>query len=778
VSGARTQSDSASALVEGFLEFRESVREKRVGGGGLDLCRALTTRLDAALQGLASTLDSRGRFSLVAIGGYGRSELSIFSDVDVMLLYEEDDPSEAAAAIFRPLWAANLRLGHAVRTVREAADAARERFDTHTTLLTGRLVAGDQELFDRLTSEVASVTKARPLRRYLVAEERDRRLRSPYLLMATDVKAGRGGLRTLHGFEWERRREELIGRFSTESGPDEAVAREVLLKIRNALHATVGRAYDVFSPELREPASRWLDQDVYDTGEMLVGAMGTVDRLASRRWPEVLDTDDPVTRMTRKVWNRLRRRDGPPDGGPQPSVSDFTAILGSGEKGRLALATLQESGFLSDLLPEWEIVGTAPQLAPFHEHPVDAHLWRTIDEMQALISGENHHYRAIAAEVGSDDTLILAAFLHDIGKGQGGDHAALGADIARSFCRRLGRPPETSALVEHAVRHHLLLSQTATRRDLDDPAVIDEVAGVVGGLRPLQVLYLLTVADSKATGATMWNEWKAALVRTLFLRCATRFGADRPAYDEPGTTRQQVIDEAALARRPALEAHLDMMPDEYLRSVSPDDVLWHLDMIDQLLGSANIDTRSGRTAETAVVVGHGRPDFRRAVTQSLAANGIDVLEARMLGRDDGLIIDTFRVRDDRTGGSIAPDRWDRVRADVEAALSGGLDTESKVAARAAAYSSRAATGVEPKVSTSVDRASGDSVITIRCSDRIGRLAEILGVLYGCELEIRLAKLDSRSGEVIDNFHVRGDARLDDPVSLGILEQRIAASIEP
>lgn len=756
------------SLLEDFLEVRASLRAAPIGGGGDDVCRALTSALDTAVADVASGLGPG--VAVVAVGGYGRSELSLFSDVDLMLLHDAPDPSEAAAEVFRPLWDAGLRVGHAVRTVGEAAKAARERFDTYTTLLTSRLVIGDEELFGRLVGQITSVTKARPLRRYLVSEERQRRQKSPYLEMAVDVKTGRGGLRTLQGFEWERRREALIGRFSADTSPDEAVAHETLLTVRNALHAAAGRPHDAYSFDLREPVARWLDADLYEVGERLVHAIHTVDLLAVRRWPELVDSGDSPAK---RVWSRLRGAgDRVPAEGP-PSASELAVILRSGEKGRLVVDRLRESGHLTAILPEWDDVGAVPQLAPFHEHPVDAHLWRTAAEMQALVDGDDHHYAAIAAEIGDPEMLTFAAFLHDIGKGRGGDHAEVGAGIARSLCERLGCRPDVTRLVEGAVRHHLLLARTATRRDLDDPAVVTDVAETVGDLRLLQVLYLLTVADSKATGATMWNEWKATLVRTLFVRCAAHFGAEAPEDAVAGTTPDEVVALAGSERRSAVEAHLRRMPVEYLRSTTPDEVLWHVELIDGLGGASNVGVRAGDAAEAAVVVGRTRPGFRRLVAESFAANGIDVLEARLAGRSDGIVVDVFRVRDDRTGGPVPPHRWDRVRDDIQAAVAGNLDTESKVAARADAYASITPAGIEPQVRVWFDGASDESVITIECSDRIGRLAEILAVLEDCCLEIRLAKLETRSGHVVDTFYVRGE-----PISAGRWErERLARRIE-
>jgi [protein-PII] uridylyltransferase len=724
------------------------------------VCEALTATLDRAVADLVTPLPTE--VAVVAIGGYGRVELSPFSDVDLMLLHSVDDPSDVAAALFRPLWDAKLRVGHSVRTVKEASVAAKERFDTQTTLLTSRLIVGNTELFDQLMGEVTAVTRARPLRRYLVSEERERRRQTPYPLMAANIKTGRGGLRTLQGFEWEERREELIGRFSADSRIEEAEAAEILLRVRNALHVSAGRAHEVFAPELREPAARWLGLDLFDVAAQLVDALQTVDLLATRRWPEVMEETQ------RGVWAKLTGKPPPLSGQTTPSLDDLLWILETGEQGRVGFERLWESGMLRDVLPEWETVRSLPQLAPFHEHPVAPHLWRTVDEMIGLIT-EDGHYGRVARELDSRDVLLLAAFLHDIGKGHGGDHATVGAAIARSFCERMEIPEEKASLIEGAVRHHLLLALTATRRDIDEPGVIDEIAGTLGNLGLLQVLYLLTVADSRATGTSVWNDWKATLLRALFVRCAARFGADLAV--DGGTSPQEVLAMAETGRSTEVQAHLDGMPEDYLRSATARDVMWHVDLIAGLEGASRVGVRTEDPVGTAVVVGRSRPSFRRQVAEAFAANGVDVLEARLLTRVDGLILDTFRVRDDRTGNPVESGKWESLRSDLEAGLHGELDTGSKLAERAAAYGQVG--GVEPVVRGSIDAASGDLVVTVKCADRIGRLSEILAVLNDCGLDIRLAKIDSRAGEVIDTFHVSGPYDIED---IDSLEHRLASAI--
>jgi [protein-PII] uridylyltransferase len=445
-------------------------------------------------------------------------------------------------------------------------------------------------------------------------------------------------------------------------------------------------------------------------------------------------------------------------------------MLETGEQGRLEFERLWEEGKLRDLLPEWETVQCLPQLATFHDHPVSSHLWRAVDEMNALIE-EDGHYGRVARELDMDPVLRLSAFLHDVGKGRGGDHATMGAGIAREFCERLGISETSSSLIEGAVRHHLLLAVTATRRDIDDPAVIDDTAETLGSLELLQAVYLLTVADSKATGSSMWNEWKATLLRTLFARCAARFGGERPLEME--TSRDEVVALLGAGKEPEVDAHVDGMPEDYLRSAAARDVVWHMELINSLDGALNVGVRGEEPVATTVVVGPIRPRFRQQAAEVFAANGIDVLEARLLTRADGMVVDTFRVRDDRTGGPVTNEKWDSFEADLEAGLAGQLDTGSKVATRAAAY--REAGGDKPVVKGSVDPASGDLVFTVKCADRIGRLAEILTVFGVCGLDIRLAQIDSRAGEVVDTFHVVGG---DPELNIGSLEERLSNAIVP
>lgn len=747
-----TQSEGGA--LDRFLRLRASLIEApadgRTEGSGGGIGRALTAALDDGVRALLP--EPPPGVALVALGGYGREELCLFSDVDLMVLHRLSDPGPVAARVFRPLWDARLRLGHSVRTVEECLKGARERFDVFTTLLTGRFLTGDRALFDDLEGRIARVVKARPLRRYLVTEEMERRRRSPYLLMSADVKSGRGGLRTLHAFDWENRRQQLIGRFAPDPGEVADDARETLLAIRNGLHAAAGRAHDTFDFDLRAAVADWLGSSVTEVSQRLVDAMVTVDRLASARWPEI--------RSSSGGWRGSKRRELEP---ASLTAGTFADLLRRGESGRFELDSLWVDGHLDDVLPVWGRVRTRPHIVPFHDHPVAHHLWRTVDEMQRLVEGDGEEAE-IARQVGSIDLLTLAAFLHDIGKGSGADHSESGAEIARAICSRLGCDAVTMRTVVAAVRHHLLLADTVARRDIEDPNVVNAVASRLGELRTLRTVYLLTIADSRATGASMFPAWKHTRLRKLYEKV-------RDALETRGVATS--LDEPAGWPTEESEHHLAAMPDDYTQNLERSQLELHLSLARDLEGDLAVDVQIQADMDIFTMVAADRPRLREMAAQCLAAGGFDILEARLATRTDGVVFDTFHVRDHRPSGTDRVERWDRLREDLQRSLTGESSPSEKVRARAGAYPSPGPAREQVVVEAGPDAMSGELTISVRCPDVIGRLAEILGILEELHLEIRLAKVDVRGGEVVDTFHLR--SRPDD-LDLRILEREIASRI--
>src|SRR5262249_9303511 len=201
-----------------------------------------------------------------------------------------------------------------------------------------------------------------------------------------------------------------------------------------------------------------------------------------------------------------------------PGARDALAtLLGTGQAAIAVWEALDQEGMLPDLIPDWDRVRNRPQRNPLHTSTVDRHVVETAARAAAL-----------TRDVARPDLLLIAALLHDIGKGWPGDHRVTGEVVARDTTRRMGLADADTELVASAVRHHLLLPHMATRRDLDDPETVAQVAGVVGSRPLLEMLHALAIADGRATGPAAWNDWKAGLVADLVRRVEAVLGGGPP----------------------------------------------------------------------------------------------------------------------------------------------------------------------------------------------------------------------------------------------------------
>ncbi len=745
----------AVSEVTPFLDLRSELTAHRLGSGGRAVCEALSDAMDEVLGRLA--VGTPG-LAVVAVGGYGRREMCLQSDVDVMLLHGGRLTDGTVREVLYPLWDAKLAVGHSVRTVKEALAAAADDIATLTALLDARLVAGEATLVDDLLTKLGQRLRkgkldvAEPLGR----QEQERREAEPFPVQEVDVKLGRGGLRSLHTRHWRSRAAEMAGGEAEPPQAAEQAAADVLLATRNGLHAVTGRGENRFAFGLRPAVAAWLGTSTDEAARRLYLAVRTVD------------TPDPAA---------------PP---PGPVAEQLPALLRAGAAGWDRFEALRAAGRLDEELPEWAHVVAAPQAVPFHAHPVDAHLWRAVAELVAITAPASSETWApeVAADLGDLDDVLLAALFHDIGKGLGGDHAELGAELAGAACARLGLPPDRAARIAQVARLHLLLPDTATRRDVDDPVVVAQTADAVGDLDTLRRLFLVTVADARATGPGMWTEWKASLVRTLFARTAAEL-ARRDAETGPTTDRSRRLAELEVAALPdfdraTVRAHVRGMPAEYPDTFAVGEILRHLELLADLpAGDAiSLDARSDGRFTVLTVVGRDRPGLLAAVAGALAIHNVSVLDARLFTRADGWVLDTFRVEHALDAPS-ARSEWAAVEADVTAAIAGHLDLGPRVAAKAKAYG-RGRAAVPVRVEWDTNAAPLDTVLEIHCADEVGRLHRIARALHDLGLDVRLAKIDTRGHEVVDTFFVRhrDGTQVRDSRELAAATATLEAALEP
>ncbi len=811
---------SETAALALFLEAREEREPRPASEAGGRACARLTELLDAALSELAASLVGPD-VAVVAVGGYGRGEQSRHSDVDLMLLAERES-QERSAALLYPLWDAKLTVGHSVRDVGQAIEAARESAETATALLDARLVWGDRALFDRFLRARRRLAgrQRRWLARELAARRRERVEAERWQLASPHLKTGRGGLRDLHVPRWLDALETLDGGAEgpAERDPALGAARETLLATRTALHALSDRPTDRLHHDLAPSVAGWLGEESDHWSRRLLDAMRTIDAEAAGRLDRAASGRDSAPRRWLGVLRRGRGGGDPaPEAAPGGEPADAPARLAealsalgarggdAGDEGAAPppLEPLPPTAWLAELLPEWEGIRGRQHAVSFHVHPVDVHSACAVAESwrAARIEEEDTGTVAAAAALDDEPLLLLAALLHDIGKGEPGDHAEAGAAITERVARRLRLDGERSRRLIAAVRHHLLLPTIAIRRDIADPRVIAEVARAVSDDRTLHLLYVLAVADARATGPEAWGRWKAQLMRLLYHRALARIeslGTGEDATETGRARRDEAIERvAALEGGPPAQdvrRHIDALPAPYALTTPPGEIAAHLQLIESAAAASTRTalsrSRSGGV-ERLTVVTRDRPGVLATLAGTLAAHSATVLGGACYTRDDGWAIDVIGV-DDALGHGIDAARWRRIEENIPLALAGRFPIDQRLIQTRATYGDRprARNGearrpdgsTPPPIAPTVrvDNAASDrySVVEVSVADRPGILYAIARALNGLSLDIYLAKVDTWGSEVVDTFYVQGEEgrRVTEPEQIARLRAAVTAAI--
>ncbi|MEX1286936.1 MAG: HD domain-containing protein, partial [Acidimicrobiia bacterium] len=705
------------------LDAHLAVRE-RAGSGALPPASTtveLRATLDAALVDLARALPED--VAVLAVGGTGLGRLGAHTDVDLALVSDRRLTPDEVRPFLLPLWDAGLRVGHSVRTIAEAATAARRDATIACALLTRRLVAGDRQVAERLDRAlVKSLRRATQLVGRLVEEERNRRVADPWGSTRPDLKDGRGGLRTIDVARWVPALES--GRTRVVADPElDAIEAEVTA-VRHAVHGVVGAKRDVLDAELLGPVAARLGETPRDLARRVLGLMDAAERLAVVRvpaieplWPPVDDRPAQVptspvladavaaTRSTGRViagdrptWTRSDR-----DG--------FRWLLRS-PRGREVFESLRRQGWVDRAVPELGAVWLEPHLVPFHAHPVGGHSLRVLAELH-----DDPAFGALETE--DREVLEWAALFHDVGKGLGGDHSEVGARRFEAVAARLRIPAAIATRSRRLIRHHLLLADIGTRLDPDDQAVRRMAARAVGDLDTLHLLAILTAADSRATGTDTWGAWRRSLIA----------GAIRAVEEELRGVNLSGPVVAHLARvtgrsEAEVVAHLAGMPDAYRTNNDPARIARHLEILDGEGLRWAVEATAGHT-EIAVVA-PSRPGLVADVAGALALHRCSVVDARCWDRNDGLAVDTFVVIDALGGSPPDAARIDAVFTDVTRAWDGAIDLAGLVAVKAHDYRARVASGVEVRVA--VTRGEGSTSVLVECADRVGLLHELAATI--------------------------------------------------
>ncbi|MDH6700404.1 [protein-PII] uridylyltransferase [Streptomyces griseoviridis] len=753
---------------------------------------ALSELTDEWLSGLftAGTEGLRG-VSLVAVGGYGRGELSPRSDLDLLLLHDGADNAAVAALadrIWYPVWDLGLALDHSVRTPGEARRTAGDDLKVQLGLLDARHLAGDLGLTASLRTAVLADWRNQAPRRLpelqeLCAERAARQGELQYLL-EPDLKEARGGLRDATALR-------AVAASWLADAPREGLddARRRLLDVRDALHLATGRATDRLALQEQDQVAAelgLLDADtllrqVYEAARvisyasdvtwrevgrvlrsrsvrprlraMLGGGKQTAER--SPLAEGVVEQDgevvlaraarpdrDPVLPLRAAAaaaqaglplsLHAVRRLAGSvrplPTPWPAEARQELVTLLGSGRPTVEVWEALEAEGLITRLLPDWERVRCRPQRNAVHVWTVDRHLIET-----AVRASE------YTRRVSRPDLLLVAALLHDIGKGWPGDHSVAGEIIVKDVAARIGFDRADVTVLSTLVRHHLLLVETATRRDLDDPATVRAVADAVGSQSTLYLLHALTEADALATGPAAWSSWRGSLVADLVKRVAAVLAGEEPDEPEaaaPTAEQERLAIEAVATGSPVLALRAQTEPPAGEQPPGGPEPLG----VELLIA---VPDQAGVLPAVAGVLAMHRLTVRTAELRSL-----DLPD----GVDGAVLLLDWRVAAEY--GSLP--QAARLRADLVRALDGSLDIAGRLAERDAAYPRRRGwVAPPPRVTVHPAASRLATVIEVRAQDAPGLLFRIGRALEDADVRVRSAHASTLGANAVDAFYVTG-----------------------
>ncbi len=737
---------------------------------GDDFCHDYSAEVDAWLSDLAERAagDSKRHLALLAVGGYGRGVLCPYSDLDVVLVHTKHRDIRAVAdAIWYPVWDEGVHLDHSVRRPAEVLDAAAVDVRVALGLLDARLVWGEAKVADPLLEKARAAwhdrlgTKYLPL---LASQMSERRAAAGDVafLLEPDLKESHGGLRDVNVLRAISEYAPLLPEYADLASLEPATS--LLTTIRVELHRMANREHDRLLLQDQDQVAdvlgfpdadalmsavsaagrqiAWVSDDVWRRrrlwdptphtrhrfrrnapdvqptqsrvglgpdmveidGEVALTPTASVSEdssLAFRLALTAAELDRPIAKSS---LHRLADR-MPPPGDPWPAeVKDaLVGLLAVGRPAIDKLESLDQHGLLVRLIPEWAAVRNTPQRNAYHTFTVDRHLL----EAAALAS-------ELTDAVERPDLLLIGALLHDIGKGFPGDHTAVGMEVVHRLTTRMGFSTHDVAIMVNLVRHHLLLPDTATRRDLDDPATITTVARAAGDRLTLHLLGALTEADSRATGPSAWGTWKAGLVAELVSR------ADRVLQGQSEPTRAD----------PILEAHRGLI-DEVRRNGQPSVLL---------------------QPPQVIVAAPDRSGLFSSVAGALALHGMDVRAANVSG-EDGVAVEVFTVE-------VAHGTWPdtaKLREDLVAVLSDQMAIGERLSERQLVYPARRPSAAHtPERDITFDNGASDSatVIEVRAPDEVGLLYRITAALFEADLDVVSARVSTLGELVVDAFYVR------------------------
>jgi len=660
-----------------------------------------------------------------------------------------------------------------------------------------------------------------------------------------NIKEGRGGFRDYHSMRWTSR--VIFGLTGPAAMAEAGLLRgdeqqrleesyEQLIRVRNRLHYICGRKNDQLFYEHQEEIATALGyrntpgrlgveafmQEMYGCLQTIAviseiffeHTWEIVDRSQTRSTPQKIDSEleirhhhlslaDPEQLrrhppLLLKIFAEAATRALPIHYRTRQAITanldlvddkfrasrqlarDFRRIFTGPGQPLEWLTVMLETGFLTAYIPEFLQIRALAQHDLYHTYTVDRHLLQAVAEVRNL----GDELPEICASLRSPEVLYLATLLHDIGKGLGQDHAQTGAERARQTAARLGLVEEELADLEFLVRHHLFLSHMAQRRDLEDQGLIKHCLEIIGNRDRLDMLYLLSIADARATGPAAWNDWKMALFQELYLKIRNGLEHSQISGRDLGQAGQWMREQVGKLLGNPIPRIVGELTEDYLTNFSPPEIVEHL-RLRRELGERQVLAVPQDLGDhwSVLFISHDRTGLLARICGILALHNLNVLAAKIHTWPDGTVVDLIEVLpayDVEFGGQD----WAPLQRDLALALSNRLGLAHRLA-------DKNRPGFTTKVGrqhrhhqTQVrfDNLSSEAytIIEIFADDQSALLYNITKTLADFEINIARALISTRREQLVDVFYVQSGvgAKIADPADLEELRQALVFAASP
>lgn len=784
-------------------------------------------------------------YALIALGGYGRCEQCVHSDIDLLFLFDSKVSSEAEALvqeIVYPLWDMGLEVGHATRSIKECLKLAKQDQEVLMSLLDSRFICGMSPLFHKLNDRLRNkLITAKPdkIIAQLVESNlvRHERFGDSAYLLEPNLKEGQGGLRDYHTMLWiaciqsgakTARDLEYYGYLSTDEYESLDESLSFVWSVRNQLHLLMGRKCDQLHLENQTQLAEAMG--ISGVGghlpvERLLGELHTrmeyikqcykvyihelnqrkrlkrknkalketqVDGLKFNRGmlnfesPEAIVRDPlliarifvestvqkaPLSvearRLIKEFGHLVRKKEYRRSA---EAAAAFEKVLARPANEANALNAMLDTGYLVNFIPDFKDVVDRIQFDQYHLYPVARHLLLAVKCLKEITSSKGEHGDALARkiylEVRSKRALLWATLLHDIGKAEPtSGHSERGAEMARKICAEKGLSEADIEAVVFLIEDHLLLFETASRRDINDEETSLNIARRVAKPERLKMLYLLSVADAMATGPKAWNDWTASLMRSLFFKVVNVMEkgelVSRRAIRTIEDKKERVlVGTGSTEEKEANAALLNVMSPRYLLYTPSQEIPEHIELYRGLKESAfvwRIEKSKDGLTRTITLCAKDRPGLLSRVAGVMTLNNIDILDVRIFTWRNNTALDIFEV-------TAPPDpifedeRWQRIARQLESALADKLDLSAELRQKEGGFrsiQSKAMTKDRPqKVVIDNETSSFFTIIEVTAWDFPGLLYRVTDAIFRCHLDIWIAKTGNQVDQVVDVFYVR------------------------